>query len=82
MHEAGGKLTYRRILDRWKYGRINKAVLVADHEEAAWYVCKYVSMNEATRVRCSLRYGRLQAVDRLNLLDDALCALFASPDAE
>lgn len=82
MHEAGGKLTYRRILDRWKYGRIKKANLVSDHDEAAWYVCKYVSLNEATRVRCSLRYGRLQTIDRLAKLEVALVDLFASPDAE
>ena len=82
MHEAGGRLTYDRIGDRWKKYGFFKANLVTDHEKAAWYVCKYVSYNEATRVRASLRYGRLQTEHLLTKLEDALVDLFASPDAE
>ena len=76
MHEAGGGLTYRRILDRWKYGRVKQAKLVSDQQAAAWYVCKYVSYNEATRVRCSQRYGRLHTVDLLDRIEHALVDLY------
>ena len=82
MHEAGGKLTYDRIGDRWKKYGFFKANLVAEHKVAAHYVCKYVSYNEATRVRASQRYGRLQRIDVLADAIDALDALFAPHGAE
>ena len=82
MHEAGGKLTYDRIGNRWKKYGFFKANLVTDHEEAAWYVCKYVSYNEATRVRASQHYGRLQTIHLLDKLEAALGDLFPFHNGE
>jgi len=58
MHEVDPTrpLRKRSIEDAWGYGFTN-CRLVSD-EAPAWYVCKYLTKDVATRVRSSLHYGR------------------------
>lgn len=76
MHEVSGKLTYRRICDRWTHG-FSDASLVRDNTKVGWYVAKYVTKDSLTRMRASQGYGKLPTTGRSDLVElyDALSLL-------
>lgn len=58
IHEAGGPVTWDRLMSRWALGW-STAKLVDDHQAAARYVSKYVLKGvNVTRSRASLLYGQ------------------------
>lgn len=83
MHEEFGKLTYRRIVDRWTRYGFADASLVRDRLKTGWYVAKYVTKDSLTRMRASEKYGRLPSKVPSDLIElyDAL-SLLAEQSAE
>lgn len=58
VHEAGGPVTWHRLMSRWALGHAT-AKLVDDGPGAARYIAKYVLKGAAvTRTRASLHYGQ------------------------
>lgn len=53
-------LRKRCIEDAWGYGFTN--VKLVNDQAPAWYVCKYLTKDVATRVRSSLHYGKTETV--------------------
>lgn len=56
VHEAGGVITYDRLMGRWPHGHAT-AKLVQHDGAAAKYVSKYISKGAQARVRASQHYG-------------------------
>lgn len=59
MHERAGKLTYRRICDRWDRHGLSDASLVRDPVKSGHYVAKYLTKQLTSRIRASQHYGEL-----------------------
>ena len=58
VHEAGGPVTWDRLMSRWALGH-GTAKLVSDSAGAARYISKYVLKGDtSTRTRASLLYGQ------------------------
>lgn len=64
LHEVSAAMPVRKrtLQGQWLLG-FSQVKLTTD-EAAAWYVCKYLTKELATRVRSSLRYGKTTSVDR------------------
>lgn len=59
IHEVNAGMPLRKAVlkEQWLLG-FTRFKLVDEPRNAAWYLCKYISKEAATRVRCSLRYGK------------------------
>ena len=62
VHEPGGPVR-KAVLDaQWLLGFSRWKLVEQGNDKGAYYVCKYLSKSNLTRVRASLRYGTTQLV--------------------